>query len=116
MTNRVEEMNKYVLLKKIKNNGLMPIAVTQIKMSARASKNAKKHSSANAKKAPINASVTYTDHFRSASVSFLRFRLPHLRRHTKFYLSHEPIVVGYAYRNEIEPVVHNINVVERIFQ
>lgn len=42
VTNRVEEMNKYVLLKKIKSNGLMPIAVTQIKMSARATKNAKK--------------------------------------------------------------------------
>lgn len=42
VTNRVEELNKFVLLKKIKNNGLMPIAVTQIKMSARASKNAKK--------------------------------------------------------------------------
>ena len=42
VTNRVEELNKYVLLKKIKTNGLMPIAVTQIKMSTRASKNAKK--------------------------------------------------------------------------
>ena len=41
VTNRVEELNKFVLLKKIKSNGLMPIAVTQIKMSARASKNAK---------------------------------------------------------------------------
>ena len=42
VTNRVEELNKFVLLKKIKNNGLMPIAVTQIKMSSRATKNAKK--------------------------------------------------------------------------
>ena len=42
VTNRVEELNKFVLLKKLKNNGLMPIAVTQIKMSAKASKNVKK--------------------------------------------------------------------------
>ena len=34
--NRVEELNKYVLLKKIKNAGLMPIKITQIQFSKRA--------------------------------------------------------------------------------
>lgn len=42
VSNRVEELNKFVLLKKLKNNGLMPIAVTQIKMSGKASKSVKK--------------------------------------------------------------------------
>ena len=42
VTNRVEELNKFVLLKKIKSNGLMPIAVTQIRGGARAARNAKK--------------------------------------------------------------------------
>lgn len=42
VSNRVEELNRFVLLKKLKNNGLMPIAVTQIRMSAKASKIAKK--------------------------------------------------------------------------
>jgi len=40
--NRVEELNRFVLLKKLKNNGYMPIKVTQIQMSKRASKTAKK--------------------------------------------------------------------------
>lgn len=40
--NRVEELNRFVLLKKLKNNGLMPIKVTQIQMSSKASKTAKK--------------------------------------------------------------------------
>ena len=40
--NRVEELNKYVLLKKIKNAGLMPIKITQIQFSKRAKRNAKK--------------------------------------------------------------------------
>ena len=40
--NRVEELNRFVLLKKLKNNGMMPIKVTQIQMSAKASKTAKK--------------------------------------------------------------------------
>lgn len=42
VSNRVEELNRFVLLKKLKNNGLMPIAVTQIRMSAKASKAVKK--------------------------------------------------------------------------
>lgn len=40
--NRVEEINKFVLLKKLKNNKLMPIKVTQIQMNKRASKTIKK--------------------------------------------------------------------------
>lgn len=40
--NRVEELNRFVLLKKLKNNGMMPIKVTQIQMSSKASKTAKK--------------------------------------------------------------------------
>lgn len=36
--NRVEEINRFILLKKLKNNGLMPIKVTQIQMSGKASK------------------------------------------------------------------------------
>lgn len=42
VSNRVEELNKFVLLKKLKNNGLMPISVTQIRMSAKANKAVKK--------------------------------------------------------------------------
>ena len=42
VSNRVEELNKFVLLKKLKNNGLMPISVTQIRMSAKATKTVKK--------------------------------------------------------------------------
>ena len=42
VSNRVEELNRFMLLKRLKNNGLMPIAVTQIHMSAKASKMAKK--------------------------------------------------------------------------
>ncbi len=42
VSNRVEELNKFMLLKKLKTNGLMPISVTQIHMSSRASKIAKK--------------------------------------------------------------------------
>ena len=41
--NRVEEINRYILLKKIKKNGFMPIEVTQIQISNRASKMRKKH-------------------------------------------------------------------------
>lgn len=40
--NRVEELNKFILLKKIKENGLMPIKVTQIQMSNKASRIMKK--------------------------------------------------------------------------
>ena len=40
--NRVEELNRFVLLKKLKNNGLMPIKVTQIQLSSKASKTMKK--------------------------------------------------------------------------
>ena len=40
--NRVEELNRFVLLKKLKNAGLMPIKVTQIQKSNRANKVAKK--------------------------------------------------------------------------
>lgn len=40
--NRVEEINKFVLLKKLKNNGLMPIKVTQIQVNKKASKIIKK--------------------------------------------------------------------------
>ncbi|MBQ2917330.1 MAG: type II secretion system F family protein [Clostridia bacterium] len=36
--NRVEEMNRFMLLKKLKSNGLMPISVTQIQMNKKASK------------------------------------------------------------------------------
>lgn len=40
--NRVEEINRFILLKKLKNNGLMPINVTQIRMSKRSGKVVKK--------------------------------------------------------------------------
>lgn len=40
--NRVEEINKFILLKKLKRNGFMPIKVTQIRMSNKASKILKK--------------------------------------------------------------------------
>lgn len=40
--NRVEEINRFVLLKKLKNNRLMPIKVTQIQVNKRASKGMKK--------------------------------------------------------------------------
>ncbi len=40
--NRVEEINRFILLKKLKRNGFMPIKVTQIQMSNRASKMRKK--------------------------------------------------------------------------
>ena len=36
--NRVEERNKHILLKRLKNNKLMPIQVTQIKVNRKASK------------------------------------------------------------------------------
>ena len=36
--NRVEELNKFILLRKLKSNGLMPIKVTQIQMNRKASK------------------------------------------------------------------------------
>lgn len=39
--NRVEEMNRFVLLNKLKKNGFMPIQVTQIKMSSIANKTRK---------------------------------------------------------------------------
>lgn len=42
VVNRVEEMNKFVLLRKLKSNGLMPIKVTQIQMRKKASKILKK--------------------------------------------------------------------------
>lgn len=40
--NRIEEINKFVLLKKLKRNGFMPISVTQIRMNSRAKKIGKK--------------------------------------------------------------------------
>ena len=40
--NRVEEMNRFVLLNKLKKNGFMPIQVTQIRMSNRANNIRKK--------------------------------------------------------------------------
>ena len=40
--NRVEELNKFMLLRKLKSNGLMPIKVTQIQMNKKASKTLKK--------------------------------------------------------------------------
>lgn len=40
--NRVEEVNRFILLKKLKRNGFMPIKVTQIQMNNRASKMRKK--------------------------------------------------------------------------
>lgn len=40
--NRVEEKSKFILLKKLKENGLMPIKVTQIRMNKRASRIVKK--------------------------------------------------------------------------
>lgn len=40
--NRVEELNRFVLLKKLKNNGLMPIKVTQIQMNKKANRVIKK--------------------------------------------------------------------------
>ena len=40
--NRVEEINRFVLLKKLKSNNLMPIKVTQIQMNKKASRGMKK--------------------------------------------------------------------------
>ena len=40
--NRVEEINRFILLNKLKKNGFMPIKVTQIQMSNRANKMRKK--------------------------------------------------------------------------
>lgn len=40
--NRVEEINRFILLKKLKRNGFMPIKVTQIQISNKASKMRKK--------------------------------------------------------------------------
>lgn len=40
--NRVEEMNRFILLKKLKNNKLMPIKVTQIQVNKKISKGMKK--------------------------------------------------------------------------
>ncbi|MDO5555415.1 MAG: type II secretion system F family protein [Clostridia bacterium] len=42
VTNRVEEMNRFILLRKLKNNKLMPIKVTQIQMNKRANNSIKK--------------------------------------------------------------------------
>ena len=40
--NKVEEINRFILLKKLKKNGYMPIDVTQIRMSTRANRIMKK--------------------------------------------------------------------------
>lgn len=40
--NRVEELNRFVLLRKLKSNGLMPIKVTQIQMNKKANRVIKK--------------------------------------------------------------------------
>jgi type II secretory pathway component PulF len=40
--NRVEELNRFILLKKLKNNGLMPIKVTQIQTNRKANSLVKK--------------------------------------------------------------------------
>ena len=40
--NRVEELNRFILLKKLKSNKLMPIQVTQIQVNKKASKGMKK--------------------------------------------------------------------------
>lgn len=40
--NRVEELNRFVLLRKLKSNGLMPIKVTQIQMNKKANRAIKK--------------------------------------------------------------------------
>ena len=40
--NRVEELNRFVLLKKLKNNGLMPIKVTQVQTNRKANNLIKK--------------------------------------------------------------------------
>lgn len=40
--NRIEEINRFVLLNKLKKNGFMPIKVTQIQMSSRANRIRKK--------------------------------------------------------------------------
>ena len=42
VSNNVEEISKYILLKKLKNNKLMPIQVTKLQIGKRAIKNAKK--------------------------------------------------------------------------
>lgn len=41
-SNRVEEANKFILLRKLKKNGFMPIKITQIQMSKKASRIRKK--------------------------------------------------------------------------
>lgn len=40
--NRVEELNRFILLRKLKSNGLMPIKVTQIQMNKKANRVIKK--------------------------------------------------------------------------
>ena len=40
--NRVEAVNRFVLLKKLKKNGFMPIKVTQVQMSGKANNLRKK--------------------------------------------------------------------------
>ena len=42
VSNKVEEVNRFILLKKLKNNGLMPIKVTQIQLNRKANKVMKK--------------------------------------------------------------------------
>lgn len=62
--NRVEEINKFILLKKLKRNGFMPINVTQIRMNSRAKKIGKKQK----KNVESNGSILKTVREREANI------------------------------------------------
>ena len=64
VTNRVEEINKFILLKKLKNNGLMPINVAQIRMTKRSGKMLKKQK----KNIESNDSILKTLRERQANI------------------------------------------------
>lgn len=64
VTNRVEEINKFILLKKLKNNGLMPINVAQIRMTKRSGKMLKKQK----KNVESNDSILKTLRERQANI------------------------------------------------
>lgn len=63
--NRVEEINRFILLKKLKRNGFMPIKVTQIRMTNKAKKIGKKQK----KNVESSGSVLKTVREREASIN-----------------------------------------------
>lgn len=63
--NRVEEINRFILLKKLKRNGFMPIKVTQIRMTNKAKKIGKKQK----KNVESSGSILKTVREREASIN-----------------------------------------------